>query len=339
MVLSNDRKADILNLFSFFDKERTSGRLRVQIDRTVERVAKALQVKYTTVRYVCQEVGISTSVECKKRKKLGRPNKLDSFDKEVVRQRANRLFAERKVVSVNSLKHSLEDTLKISNSLIYKTLLELGFRFRKTADNKKSLTEGYDTVAQRCHFLRSIKCCREEGREIIYLDETWVNAHHCWSSQWYSATGACSRTPPSGKGQRLIILHAGSADRGFLPGCALVFRSKTNSADYHDEMNSTVFMEWFEEKLILALTRPSCIIIDNASYHNKRVPGTETPTTAWRKDQIRAWLDAQNIKCDQRMLKQELYAVAKMHKTPIKYLTDQIAEAAGHVVIRTPVRH
>ena len=124
MVLSKDRKADILILFSFFDKERTSGRLRVQIDRTVERVAKALQVKYATVRYVCQEAGISTSVECKKRKKLGRPNKLDSFDKEVVRQRANRLFAERKVVSVNSLKHSLEDTLKISNGLIYKTLLE-----------------------------------------------------------------------------------------------------------------------------------------------------------------------------------------------------------------------
>ena len=35
----------------------------------------------------------------------------------------------------------------------------------------------------------------------------------------------------------------------------------------------------------------------------------------------------------------ELYAVVKIHKHPIKYLTVQIAEAAGQVVIGTPVHH
>ena len=45
----------------------------------------------------------------------------------------------------------------------------------------------------------------------------------------------------SHKGQRLIILHAGSAE-GWVPGADLMFRSKINSADYHDEMNSEHFI-------------------------------------------------------------------------------------------------
>ena len=65
-------------------------------------------------------------------------------------------------------------------------------------------------------------------------------------------------------------------------------------------------MEWLEENLIPALTKLSWNIIGNSSYHYKRVPGTETPTTAWQKDQIRAWLDARNITYEQRALRPEL---------------------------------
>ena len=54
---------------------------------------------------------------------------------------------------------------------------------------------------------------------------------------------------PSGRGQRLIILHAGGAD-GWVEGAGLVFRSKTNSGDYHDEMNNEHFMEWMTEQLL-----------------------------------------------------------------------------------------
>ena len=45
---------------------------------------------------------------------------------------------------------------------------------------------------------------------------------------------------------------------------------KTNSADYHDEMNSEHFMEWLTEQLLLRLEESSVVIFDNASYHNKQ---------------------------------------------------------------------
>ena len=42
---------------------------------------------------------------------------------------------------------------------------------------------------------------------------------------------------PSGKGNRLIILHAGS-ENGWLLHADLVFEAKKTSGKYHDEMNS-----------------------------------------------------------------------------------------------------
>ena len=73
---------------------------------------------------------------------------------------------------------------------------------------------------------------------------------------------------PSGKGQRLIVLHAGSAE-GWVPGADLMLRSKTNSADYHDKMNSEHFMEWFMKQLLPNIPDNAVIVVDNATYHNK----------------------------------------------------------------------
>ena len=54
MVLSKDRKSDIVNLYSYFEAERKSGKLRTRLDRTIQRVAEALKIKYKMVDYVCK---------------------------------------------------------------------------------------------------------------------------------------------------------------------------------------------------------------------------------------------------------------------------------------------
>ena len=62
-----------------------------------------------------------------------------------------------------------------------------------------------------------------------------MNVHHN-EYKWIDSDGSGGWKVPSGKGQRLI-LHAGEVD-GWVERADLVFRSKTNSTDYHDEMNS-----------------------------------------------------------------------------------------------------
>jgi hypothetical protein len=46
-----------------------------------------------------------------------------------------------------------------------------------------------------------------------------------------------------GKGKRLIILHVGTRSESLIDGCALVFLAKSKDGDYHQEMNSVVFLE------------------------------------------------------------------------------------------------
>jgi hypothetical protein len=51
----------------------------------------------------------------------------------------------------------------------------------------------------------------------------------------------------------LIVLHAGTCSECLLDGCELVFLAKSKDGDYHQEMNSVVFLEWFENPLMPAL--------------------------------------------------------------------------------------
>ena len=85
---------------------------------------------------------------------------------------------------------------------------------------------------------------RSENRPIVFLDETWVNAHNGRERTWVEVDQATGGTKggvrkPSGKGTCLIILHTGSC-KGWINGAELVFQSK-KSGDCHDEMTSEHF--------------------------------------------------------------------------------------------------
>ena len=59
--------------------------------------------------------------------------------------------------------------------------------------------------------------------------------------------------------------------------CKIVNRrllAKSKDGDRHQEMNSIVFLEWFEKKLMPALKNPSLVVLDNASYHNVKTEET-----------------------------------------------------------------
>ncbi len=107
---------------------------------------------------------------------------------------------------------------------------------------------------------------RKEGRPQIYLDETWLNSHAAQERLWVDVDGS-GGWRRSGKCQRLIIVNAGSSI-GWVPRADLVFRTKGKTADYHDEMNSDHFLEWFEQQPLLNIPPNLLIILDNASFHS-----------------------------------------------------------------------
>ncbi|KAM7306169.1 uncharacterized protein ISCGN_009909 [Ixodes scapularis] len=109
------------------------------------------------------------------------------------------------------------------------------------------------------------------------------------------------------------------------------------TGDYHEEMDGARFEKWFEGVLD-KLPRGNVIIMDNASYHSRRLEAV--PTTSSRKDDIRQWPTSKNISWNPKMLKKQLLdTVALVKLQHLKYCVDTAAETAGCSVVRLPPYH
>ena len=333
---------DIRYLYDYFvDCNRT----KKQQDTTSEKYRKVATILH---------VGRTAVIRCVKNESFEKvtktntykPKKIDDFSQDVIRRKIYQLYAERKLPTIQLIQEAIKDEICVSDTLLRMTLYRMGFCWRRTTDDRRVVIEKTDSKASRARYIRAIKQHRKEGKIIIYLDETWVNAGHTAPFTWLPQLKLVGiegdreiiknlpKIPP-GKGKRLIVLHAGSED-GFVKGMDLVFEGK-KSGDYHQEMNSKVFLEWFQ-RLCTSLPGPSCIVLDNASYHNSRTEATISPTSATLKGNMIAWLQKHNLKFENVMTKPELYAIIKRNKPDIVYQTDEIAWQWGHTVLRTPVR-
>lgn len=128
------------------------------------------------------------------------------------------------------------DLIQGSRSSLRRLLGHIGFKY-EIINKRRILLERNDIVAKRFKFLREIR--KENFENIVWLDETWVNAGHCPSKGWSDGSITGTIAAPIGKGERLVLLHAGSFSN-FVPDCCLLFKSG-DSGDYHEEMDGLTF--------------------------------------------------------------------------------------------------
>jgi hypothetical protein len=81
-------------------------------------------------------------------------------------------------------------------------------------------------------------------RPEVDLDETVVNKNHSGQFTWYLEEDGPWVNKPSGKGPRLIIVHAMTLS-GWVQGAELVFEAAKRTGDYHGQMNWENFSTWF----------------------------------------------------------------------------------------------
>ena len=125
----------------------------------------------------------------------------------------------------------------------------LGFKYKKR-QRESIVHERSDLVAWREPFMRRIQEIRknEPGREIIYMDETWLNAGHRIKKEWVDlealqnprrstadyGTVGCTKDL-MGRGKRLIIVNC-TTENGLIPEalCTFSTESKTKREEKHD---------------------------------------------------------------------------------------------------------
>lgn len=101
-----------------------------------------------------------------------------------------------------------------------------------------------------------------------------------------------------------------------MPNALLAFKSGMKTGDYHDDMNFQNYDKWIQNKWIPNLAPKSVVVVDNASYHNKK--NYLAPNSNSKKLVMRSWLSEKGIAFTPDMLKPQLYQLIKKTQGPLQ---------------------
>lgn len=325
---------------------------RLKYKEMIEEISKSCGIGRRTIITTLSEYknqGTVTSPN-KKKCRLDVTKKVDDFDKNAIRQKVHSFWLNRNIPTLTKILTAVNEDNSLQNfkrSTFHKMLKSMNFVYQKKKRNS-ALLERNDIVSWRRRYLESIKHYRQQGRPIYYLDETWVNAGETTNKTWVDKTVNSPRDAflkglttgqkkPIGKGKQLIVLHIGSSD-GFVEGGLLCFESKTNSTDYHHEMNGDTFYKWFVN-ILPFLKKNAIVVMDNAPYHSVK---TETiPNMSWKKQDIINWLEnkGQLINSNQLVKSQLIDQVEQLRPRYNTYVIDEYAKSKDIIVLRLPPYH
>lgn len=339
---TTEQRGLVVTLKEAYDAERKEGET-VSTQNPSLRVARGLNMSLRSVKSILSEYNRTGKTNVPFPGK-GKPQfKVSIVLETILRQRIRELNQRGQHVSLRTLCGWLhqEHEVEISNQTLGNTLKRMGF-INGRSKRRSTLKERDYVVVARREYLRKKLANRKSGggiqRPEVYLDETYLNVNHSVERTWYFVDDGPWVNKPSGKGARLIIVHA-ITKNGWVPNAKLIFQAKQCTGDYHGQMNYDNFSKWFKEQLLPNIPERSLIFMDNAQYHN--IFSMDVfPKRTTSKLELQQWLQANSPeKYDDSLLKIELYKKCRELSPPPKFALDLIAEEQGHQIIRTPQYH
>ena len=339
--LSPEMKKVVVSLKHYFD--RTQNDLQEQNLLSVHKVSHALEIGVATVRRIMADYNRDPERGLKEPLVRGRPRRrVKEATQAVVRDYVRQSNAQGHYITLEILHDYLEREIgdqTYSLRTLGRALDRWGFTFDKGMRSSHLKEKDY-VVAARRRYLRA-KLANRKGEQThrpeVYLDESYVNKNHSNDYIWYCEEDGPWVQKPTGKGERLIIINA-MTQAGWVPRAKLVFKSTKKTGDYHGQMNHDLFAQWFERQLLPHIPDHSLLILDNASYHNA-LSEHSVPTGSCKKEQIRYWLEKNQMPLPEDCLKAEMIEVLNKIAPAPTYAIDEMAEQHGHQVLRTPPYH
>jgi transposase len=240
-----------------------------------------------------------------------------------------------------------EKGINVMERRIRHYITKMGFKWGKTKQ-KGLLSECERVVEWKRRYLEKGVCRRAEGTErpTIYLDELYVHQNHASNFSWALHPEGKEVGTPVGKGQRLVLMHAGGAG-GWVEGALSMWVVKKNKKtdDYHDNVNHSKFFAWFCN-LCQLVTVPSKMRMDNAGYHKVKAVDPEEKLifngrsfSKLTKSQLQRYLTHHNIEWDENWKRPQLYNVTREHWDQAMPAIVEIAREFGHEIEFLPPYH
>ncbi|XP_076643316.1 uncharacterized protein LOC143353694 [Halictus rubicundus] len=300
--------------------------------RTIHRIRKASKA-------ISDEQSLSTPGEKRpRRKESARKFHCTEEDKAVIRQIISEFYTEKeRVPTGKKLLVAIRQKIPFRGTVhsLYRVLKSMGFKWKRSqiVSKMEQLTEQPAIVAWRSKYLKALNSYRQEKRNIVYVDETWVEDNMVFSKCWQSndIKGIQRSVRPS---RRYIIVHAGGQS-GFVQGAELIFKAKSTTGDYHGQMNASNFEKWLSEKLLPNIAPRSVIVMDNAPFHS--VWENKPPSKESRKEVMIRWLAENEIPYTENMKKSKLNEIIRQNKRAVgTFKADELIKLSGHDVLRLP---
>jgi transposase len=193
---------------------------------------------------------------------------------------------------------------------LQRKLCALGLSWSKIKPKKKTL-KAYRLIAIQDFLIQQDlvdKSILSGNLDFVYVftEESYMHQSHAMDHTYLPKDDKAIERK-TGKGRRLIILHAITTDGPLCAtkengkpiddllwkadtchptpranrklSCETLWIAQSHTGDYHDNINSDMFMLWVEEKLVPVfeqqyLGKIMVLVADNAPYHHKRVIGS-----------------------------------------------------------------
>lgn len=104
--------------------------------------------------------------------------KVDDFDKYAIRRKIHQFWFNRELPTLDKILTVVNEDQSLpsfSRTSLYRLMKSMEFEYAKRGRNS-ALLEKNEIILWRRQYIRDLRKYREEGRQIYYLDETWVNA-------------------------------------------------------------------------------------------------------------------------------------------------------------------
>jgi len=113
----------------------------------------------------------------------------DDFEVAAIRRTIHDFYDRKEYPTLKKLLSVLitKGLFKGHPTTLWKLLRKIGFRYRKVND-KRYVYEQPRIIAWHHKYLRRMMKNRQEKRPVVYLDETWVNAHDGKAKTWVRKT-------------------------------------------------------------------------------------------------------------------------------------------------------
>ncbi|KOB70671.1 Uncharacterized protein OBRU01_14843 [Operophtera brumata] len=286
-------------------------------ERTVRRIAVVANVPGASMHEVFRTPG-------KKRAGKKKVTAISSSNLGVIKRCIHNFHnTEKELPTVKLLLRKLKQEVNFQgqDSSMRRILNDLGFKWKKTEDNRKVLIEHANIRQKRIEYLQAITKYRAEGRPAVFVDASYVD-----TTRTTEGTAKGSK-----KGERVMIVHAAS-DAGFLPNALLMFKAGTKSDDNKN------YDKWLRTQLIPNLPENAVVVVSKAPYFNKSEDAA--PTSTSKRFIMESWLLEKGIPYYSTMLKPQLYKLICTYKCGFKqYKIDGILNENNHPVMRLPPYH